>query len=188
MKPHNDIHKTQLLIPNNHPKPKHNHKYWRQQNIGADKTLAATKYWRRQNIGGDKILVPTKYPRQQKLMALTKYRRRQNIGVDKILASTKCKEILLRLRQHFVDARFLSTQDFFRREIFVDARLLSTRVFCRREYFVNANNFCQSEHFCRRQYFVGANILSVPIFLSVFRCKNDYLLLMIVFCVYHDYY
>jgi hypothetical protein len=36
--------------------------------------------------------------------------------------------------------------------------------------------------FCRRQCFISANIL------SVFRTKDDYLLLMIVFCVYHDYY
>jgi hypothetical protein len=41
-------HKTQSLVINNHPYPKHRQKYWRRQNIGADKILAETKYWRRQ--------------------------------------------------------------------------------------------------------------------------------------------
>jgi hypothetical protein len=41
-----DIHKTELLILNNHPYPKHNKKYRWRQNIGTDKTLAGTKYWR----------------------------------------------------------------------------------------------------------------------------------------------
>jgi hypothetical protein len=78
-----DIHKTQLLIPNNLRQPKQNKKYWRQQNIDADKTLAPTKYWHRQNIGTDKIHASTK------LLASTKDWRRQNIGVDKIRVSTK---------------------------------------------------------------------------------------------------
>ncbi len=41
-----DVHKTQLLIPNNHRQPKQNQKYWQRQNIDADKTLAPTKHWR----------------------------------------------------------------------------------------------------------------------------------------------
>ena len=77
-------------------------------------------------------------------------------------AKPNSKEMLPRKRQHFVNAR-----------------ILSTRGYCRREDFVAVS---------RCQYFVGANILSMSIFLSVFRIKDDYLLLMIVFCVYHDYY
>jgi hypothetical protein len=46
-------------------------KNWRQQKIGADKTLGG------QIIGRNKTLAPTKL------------KRRQNIGVDKILALTK---------------------------------------------------------------------------------------------------
>jgi len=50
-------------------------------------------------------------------------------------------------------------------------------------------NFCwcqylSTHNFCLRQYFVDVYILSTPMF-------NDYLmnlLLMIVFCTYHDYY
>ncbi len=41
-----DVHKTQLLIPNNHRQPKQNQKYFQRQNIDADKTLAPTKHWR----------------------------------------------------------------------------------------------------------------------------------------------
>ncbi len=55
-------------------------------------------------------------------------------------AEPNSKGILLRLRQHLVDARFLSTCEF-----------------------------------CRRGNFVEAN-------------KDDYLVLMIVFCVYHNCY
>jgi hypothetical protein len=36
-------------------------KSWRRQNIGGDKTLAATKYLHQQNIAVDKILASTKY-------------------------------------------------------------------------------------------------------------------------------
>jgi hypothetical protein len=86
-------------------------------------------------------------------------------------AEPNSKEILLRLRQHFVDTRFLSTQDFCRREIFVDKRILWTREFCRLENFVDPSNFCQRKYFCRCQFFVAASILSPPIFLSVFRLR-----------------
>jgi hypothetical protein len=86
----------------------------------------------------------------------------------------KSKEILLRLCQHFVEARILSTQEFCRQEIFVDARFLLLRT------------FLSAPIFWRRQCFVATNILSPPIFLLVFRIKDDYLLLMIVFCVYHN--
>ncbi len=55
-------------------------------------------------------------------------------------AEPNSKEILLRLRQHFVLKQdFCRRKIFFRREIFVDARFLSTRVFCRREYFVDVS-------------------------------------------------
>ncbi len=69
----------------------------------------------------------------------------------------------------------------------MDTKILSTPVFCRQEYFVIANIlsvpiFFVAANICRRQYFVATNIL------SVFRFKDDYLLLLIVFCVYHDYY
>ncbi len=93
-------HKTQLLIPNNHPLPKQNQKYWRWQNIGTykihalKKVLALTKYRRWQNIGVDKILALTKYWRWQnigvdKILALTKSWRRQEAGADKMLAQTQ---------------------------------------------------------------------------------------------------
>ncbi len=84
-----NIHKTQLLIPNNHPYPKQNQKYWRWQNIGGDKILAVTKYWGWQNIGGDKTLSATKYTRRQHYWPSTKYWRQQNVDAYKILASTK---------------------------------------------------------------------------------------------------
>ncbi len=48
------------------------------------------------------------------------------------------KGILLHLRQHSVDERFLSARDFSQREIFVNTRILSARDFCRPEIFVDA--------------------------------------------------
>jgi hypothetical protein len=71
-----DVHKKQLLITNNHCQPKQNQKYWRRQNIDADKTLVPTKHWRRQNIGMDKKHASTI------LLALTKDWRQQNTGVN----------------------------------------------------------------------------------------------------------
>jgi hypothetical protein len=76
------------------------------------------------------------------------------------------------MRQHFVDAYILSTARFCRRQCFVDTNVLLAPIFC------------------RRQYIVAANILSPPIFCQRLGFKDDYLLnilLMIVFCVYHDY-
>jgi hypothetical protein len=73
------------------------------------------------------------------------------------------KEMLWHMPQHFVDMRFLSAQEFCRREYFVNANILSTPIFS-----VDAN------------ISVRANILSPPIFfrrqyfLSVFRIKDDY--------------
>ncbi len=55
-------------------------------------------------------------------------------------------------------------------------------MFCRRQYCFDAADVFVAANICRRQYFVDANIL------SVFRFKDDYLLLMIVFCVYDAYY
>jgi hypothetical protein len=63
------------------------------------------------------------------------------------------KEILPRMRQHFVDAN-----------IFIDTNILSMRVFCQCQHFANAS-ILSMPIFCRRQYFVDANILSAPIFL-----------------------
>jgi hypothetical protein len=80
----------------------------------------------------------------------------KSAAVDSAVPNSK--GILLRLRQHFVDARFLSTRDFCRRENFLGARILLSREFCRCENFVDANNFR------RCQYFVATNILSAPIF------------------------
>jgi hypothetical protein len=74
-------------------------------------------------------------------------------------AEPNSKGILLRLRQHFVDARFLSKRDFCRRNIFVGARILSTRDFCQRENFVGAGILL------RPIISIGANILLPPIFL-----------------------
>ncbi len=52
---------------------------------------------------------------------------------------------------------------------------------CQAKNFVVAN-ILSPPVFCCRQYFVAANIL------SMFRFKDDYLLLMILFCLYPDYY
>jgi hypothetical protein len=46
------------------------------------------------------------------------------------------KEILQRLRQHFVEASIFSTRGFCQRENFVGARFLLTREFCQHEIFV----------------------------------------------------
>jgi hypothetical protein len=70
------------------------------------------------------------------------------------------KGILLHLRQHLVDARFLSARDFSQREIFVDARILSARDFCRPEIFVNAR-FLSTREFCRSEIFVDARIFTL---------------------------
>jgi hypothetical protein len=77
-----------------------------------------------------------------------------------------------------------------RRCFHASANILSTARFCRCQYFVDAN-ILSTPIFCRRQYFVGANILLTPIFCLCLDFKGDYflnILLMIVFCVYHDYY
>ncbi len=88
------------------------------------------------------------------------------------------------LMHYFVDATIMLTPIFCQRLDFFDANGLSLPRFCRRQYFVNANVLSTSM-FYHRQYFAATNIL------SALRFKDDYLLnilLMIVFCVYHDYY
>jgi hypothetical protein len=86
--------------------------------------------------------------------------------------------------QHFVDAEILSTPIFCRRQHFVDANILSTRTFCRRQYFVGTNILSPPIFFCR-QYFFAANICLCLDFNGGYLLN---ILLMIVFCVYHDYY
>ena len=104
-----DIHKTQSLLQiiilnlKNINKYLALPRYWRRQDIGADKILVATKYWRRQNIrvdkiigvykiiGVNKIIGIYKIIGADKILASTKYKCGQNIGVNKILASmTSC--------------------------------------------------------------------------------------------------
>jgi hypothetical protein len=79
-------------------------------------------------------------------------------------AEPNSKEILLGLRQLFVDAKILSPPIFCQRPYFVDPSILLTPVFCWRQYFVDANIlstsiFCQCGYFCweiifcRRWYF-----------------------------------
>jgi hypothetical protein len=80
---------------------------------------------------------------------------------------------------------FVNTKFFCQCEIFVVVNISPTRIFCQSQYFLSTRTFLSAPIFCCHQYFVGVNILLVPIFLSVFRIKDDYLLLMIVFCVYH---
>ncbi len=79
------------------------------------------------------------------------------------------KEILLHLRQNFVDASILLTPTYCRQEYFVNTNILSSRAFCWRQHFVDASILLMSIFsvdmiillapiFCRRQYFVTANI------------------------------
>jgi hypothetical protein len=57
-------------------------------------------------------------------------------------AEPNSEEILLRLRQHFVDARILSTPIISDEgNISVSANILSAPMFCRCKYFVGANIF-----------------------------------------------
>ncbi len=89
------------------------------------------------------------------------------------------KEILLRLRQHFVHARILSTGVFCRHENFVIARILSSRVFCRRQHFVNASILSTQIFYVNANISVSANILSPPIF-----CRHQYFVAANIFvCV-----
>ncbi len=102
-----DIHKTQSLLQIIILKLNKIKKYWRWQNIGANKILAPTKYWRRQNTFVDKIIGI------DKILALTKYWRRQNIGIDKIQASTKS----WRPQNLGVDKKLAQTKRWPRRKI-----------------------------------------------------------------------
>ncbi len=110
-------------------------------------------------------------------------------------------------REISVGTRILLTQVFCRRQHSVDASILSTATFCWHQHFVNAN-ILSTPTFCRHQHFVDTNILSTPTFSGdsnisvranilssrifclclglrmIIRIKDDYLLLMLVFCVY----
>ncbi len=81
----------------------------------------------------------------------------KSAAVDSAVPNSK--GILLRLRQHFVDARFLSTRDFCRRENFVGAiiNFVAARILLMSIIFVSAN-ILSPTIFCRRQYFVAAYI------------------------------
>jgi hypothetical protein len=72
----------------------------------------------------------------------------------------KSKEILLRLRQHFLEARILSTQELCRQEIFVDARFLSPPLISVAANISVGANILALPMFCRHQYFVPANIFA----------------------------
>jgi hypothetical protein len=69
---------------NNHPSPKQNRKYWRQQNIGADKIYASAIL-----LASTKLLALTKIYASTKLLVSTKTRHRQKLGVDKMLVQTE---------------------------------------------------------------------------------------------------
>ncbi len=91
----------------------------------------------------------------------------------------------------FVCAYILSTCIFCWRLYFVDANILSIPILCRLLYFVDANILLMPI-FCRWQYFVDAYILLTLIFC---RCRGFSprlyllnLLLIIVLCLYHDYF
>jgi hypothetical protein len=90
-----DIHKTQSLLQiiilnlKNINKYLALPRYWRRQDIGADKILVATKYWRRQNIRVDKIICVFKIIGVDKILASKTYTRQQNLGVNEKLAQTE---------------------------------------------------------------------------------------------------
>jgi hypothetical protein len=83
---------------------------------------------------------------------------RSQPAVDSVEPNSK--EILLRLRQHFVEARILSTQEFCRQEIFVDARFLSPPLISDATNISVGANILSPPMFCRHQYFVAANIFA----------------------------
>ncbi len=121
---------------------------------------------------------------------------------------------IFRRHQYFNDANFLSMLMFCRRLYFVCAYILSMplyfvhAIFCRHQYFIDAYVLL-TPIFCQCQYFVNAYILSTPIpyqrlyfveayfFLTLIFCQRRgfsgrlyllSLLLIIVLCIYHDYY
>jgi hypothetical protein len=114
--------------------------------------------------------------------------------------SANSKEMLPCMHQHFFNKRFLLMQGFCWRENFVNTSILSTPTFCRRQHFIDVNILSTQIFSADASIFVGDNILSSPIFCQrqyfclclklrmITRIKDDYLLIMIVFCVYHDYY
>ncbi len=55
------------------------------------------------------------------------------------LPGQNSKEILPRMRQHFVEANILLTPTFCRLEYFTEAKILLTQIFCRRQHFVDMN-------------------------------------------------
>jgi hypothetical protein len=89
-------------------------------------------------------------------------------------AEPNSKGILLRLRQHFVNAKILSTLRFCRRGNFVEAGIMSTWEFCQCGNFVDTGilstrEFCQHGNFVNANNSVSVNILSQPIF-----CRSQY--------------
>ncbi len=80
-------------------------------------------------------------------------------------AEANSKGILLRLRQHFVNAKILSTPRFCQCRDFVDAGIFSKRELCRCGNFVNAGILStRTGNFVNANNSVGANILQPPIF------------------------
>ncbi len=99
-------------------------------------------------------------------------------------AEPNSKEILLRLRQLFVDAKFLSTPGFCRRLYFVDASILSTRYFVdtnvlstpiifSTRIFLSPPIILLTRIFCRCKYFVAANIFDFLFRLTMIIWSND---------------
>jgi hypothetical protein len=86
--------------------------------------------------------INTLWEKQQKISEVWE----KSAAVDS--AEPNSKEMLPRMRQHFVDTRFLSTQDFCRREYFVYVSILLMPTFCRCKYFVYANILIMPT-FCR---------------------------------------
>ncbi len=64
----------------------------------------------------------------------------------------------------------------------VDANILSTPIHSVDSNISVGANILPAPMFCRRQYFVAAYIFDRV------QVKDDYLVLMIMFCVYHNYY
>ncbi len=106
-------------------------------------------------------------------------------GLGEVSCCRLCRAITVR-RCFCIWANILSMQVFCRRDYFFDANILLMRVICQGQHLVD-ESILSTPTFFQRKFFVNSNILPPPL-LSVFRFKDDYLLLMIVFCVYHDYY
>ncbi len=136
-------------------------------------------------------------PWRQKFTYKNEVGRKWDVGSGTCPTQTKFKK----KKQYFVDGNILLTPIFCQRQYFVDANILLPPIFCRRQ-FLSTPTFCRRQCFvganvllppifCRCQYFVAVNILLPPIFCLCLDFKHDYLLnilLMIEFCVYHDYY